>query len=370
MTRSAADPIPIERRPASAPVSGAQRAEIMKDPGFGRVFTEHMISIRWSAGRGWHDGELRPFASIDLHPAAMVFHYGQAIFEGLKAYRRADGSIATFRPFENARRFQRSAERMAMPELPEDAFVRAIEVLVRQDVDWIPTGAGESLYLRPMLVATEIGLGVRPSAEYLFLLIASPVGQYFANGVHPVSVWLSETYTRAAPGGTGAAKAAGNYAATLVTQAEAAAHGCDQVVWLDAVERRWIEEMGGMNVFLVYGSGPGARIMTPGLTGTLLPGVTRDSLLTLARGIGYEAGEGRVSVEDWRAGCADGSITESFACGTAAVITPIGSVRSADASWTIGDGEPGPATMRLRDALTDLQYGVAPDPYGWMHRIC
>jgi branched-chain amino acid aminotransferase len=363
-------PIPIELRPSPEPLSGESRATTMANPGFGRVFTEHMISIRWSSGSGWHAGVLRPRACLELDPAAMVFHYGQAIFEGLKAYRQSDGSTAAFRPYENAGRFQRSARRMAMPELPAGTFVDAIEVLVRQDIDWVPAGAGETLYLRPLMIATEVGLGVRPANEYLFLLLASPVGPYFPQGVRPVSVWLSEEFTRAAPGGTGAAKFAGNYAATLVTQAEAAANGCDQVVWLDAVERRWVEEMGGMNICFVYGSGGDARLMTPALTGTLLPGVTRDSLLTLATRLGYGVEEGRLSVEQWRAESANGTMTEAFACGTAAIITPIGSVRSAGASWTMGSGEPGPVTMRLRRELLDIQHGAAADPEGWMHRIC
>jgi branched-chain amino acid aminotransferase len=362
-------PIPIELRPSPEPASGERRATMMANLGFGRVFSEHMVTIRWSAGRGWHGGELRPRAPLELDPAAMVFHYGQAIFEGLKVYRQADGSTAAFRPRENAARFQRSARRLAMPELPVDTFVHAIEVLVRQDIAWVPAGAGESLYLRPLMIATEVGLGVRPADEYLFLLLASPVGAYFPQGVEPVSVWLSEEYTRAAPGGTGAAKFAGNYAATLVTQAEAAANGCDQVVWLDAVERRWVEEMGGMNICFVYGSGGEARLMTPALTGTLLPGVTRDSLLTLAGRLGYGTEEGRISVEQWRDDTASGAMTEAFACGTAAIITPIGPVRSAGASWTMG-GEPGPVSMRLRRALLDIQHGETADTDGWMHRIC
>jgi branched-chain amino acid aminotransferase len=370
MTTPTTDGPNIELRTAREPVSAEKRAALLSDPGFGRVFTDHMISIRWSAGRGWHDAELCRYGPVAMDPATMVLHYAQSVFEGLKAYRRADGSIAAFRPHENARRFQRSARRLAMPELPEETFVEAIEALVGQDRDWVPSGAGESLYLRPIMFATEVGLGIKPSSECLFLLIASPVGAYFARGVQPVSVWLSEDYTRAGPGGTGDVKCSGNYAATLVTQAQAAEKGCDQVVWLDVVERRWVEEMGGMNLFFVYGSGAQARVMTPALTGNLLPGVTRDSLLTLAQDLGYLAEEGRISTDQWRAGNADGSLSEVFACGTAAVVTPVGLVKSAHHEWTVGSGEPGPVTMKLRTTLLDIQYGVADDEHGWMHRIC
>jgi branched-chain amino acid aminotransferase len=373
MTTSSSDPVTIDLKPTSEPLSAQERADRLRDPGFGRIFTEHMVSIRWTEGRGWHDAQLRPYGQLEIDPAMMSLHYGQTIFEGLKAYRRADGSIAIFRPYENARRFQRSARRLAMPELPADLFVEAIDVLVRQDREWVPTEREQTLYLRPFMFATEVGLGVKPASEYLFLLIASPVGAYFPRGVKPVSVWLSEDYVRAAPGGTGEAKCGGNYAASLVAQAQAAEKGCDQVVWLDAAEHRWVEEMGGMNLYFVYGSADtpgGPRLLTPALTGALLPGITRDSLLTLAGDLGYQVEEGRISTDQWRAGNADGSLTEVFACGTAAVITPVGSVKSARAEWVVGDGEPGPVTMRLRQALLDIQLGDAPDVHGWMHTIC
>ncbi|NYI06556.1 branched-chain amino acid aminotransferase [Allostreptomyces psammosilenae] len=363
----------IDRKPTSEPLPAARRAALMADPGFGRVFTDHMVSIRWSAGRGWHSAELVPYQPLSIDPANMTLHYGQAIFEGLKAYRWADGSIATFRPWANARRFQASARRLAMPELPEETFLAAIEALVETDREWVPTREEESLYLRPFMFAMENGLGVRPAAEYLFLLIASPAGAYFSGGVQPVSVWLSKEYVRAAPGGTGAAKFAGNYAASLVAQAQAAEQGCDQVVWLDAKERRWIEEMGGMNLYFVYGGGtdgdPTPTIVTPELSGSLLAGVTRDSLLQVARDLGYRTEERRISVEEWQRGNADGTLTEVFACGTAAVITPVGSVKSAAASWTVGDGTAGDITMRLRRALTDIQTGRAEDTHAWMHRL-
>jgi branched-chain amino acid aminotransferase len=361
--------VEIELRPAASPLAADERARRVADPGFGRYFTDHMVTARWSADRGWHDAQLRPYGSFELDPATMALHYGQLIFEGLKAYKQVDGTIALFRPYENARRFQRSAARLALPQLPESLFIDAAHALVTQDRDWVPESHEHSLYLRPFMMATEVGLGVRPAGECLFVLIASPAGAYFPRGVKPVTVWLSEDYSRAAPGGTGEAKCAGNYAASLVAQAQAADQGCDQVVWLDAVEHRWVEEMGGMNLFFVYGSRSTVRIMTPSLTGTLLAGVTRDSLLTLAKDLGYGTEEGRISVDEWQAGNADGSISEVFACGTAAVITPVGSVKKVGAQWTVGDGGPGAATMRLRETLLDIQHGAAPDPHGWIHKI-
>lgn len=355
----------IELKPSSRPLPDAQREAILASPGFGRHFTDHMVTIRWTEGRGWHDAELVPYAPLSMDPANMTLHYAQTIFEGLKAYRQPDGSVATFRPEANAERFQASARRLAMPELPVETFIAAVDALVTQDKAWVPSQGEQSLYLRPFMFATEVGLGVRPANEYLFMVIASPAGAYFAGGVKPVSVWLSEEYVRAAPGGTGAAKAGGNYAASLVAQAQAIEHGCDQVVWLDAIERRWIEEMGGMNLYFVYGN----RIVTPELTGSLLPGITRASLLRIAADLGYEVSEGRISVDDWKNGNADGSLTEVFACGTAAVITPVGSVKSTRANWTVGDGRPGEVTMRLRKALLDIQTGQSPDTHGWMHPL-
>jgi branched-chain amino acid aminotransferase len=361
--------IDFDLKPSAQPTPAAEREAVMTDPGFGRHFTDHMVTIRWTEGRGWHDAQLQPYAPLSIDPANMTLHYAQTIFEGLKAYQQADGSVGLFRPEANAARFQRSARRMAMPELPVETFLEACDLLVRQERDWVPTRGEQSLYLRPFMFATEVGLGVRPSNEYLFMVIASPAGSYFPSGVRPVSVWLSTEYVRAAPGGMGEAKTGGNYAGSMVAQAQAAANGCDQVVWLDAAERRWIEEMGGMNLYFVRGSGENAEVVTPELTGTLLPGVTRDSLLTIAADLGHPTAEVRLSTDDWREGCADGSITEAFACGTAAVITPIGHVKGAAGSWTVGDGNPGPVTTRLREALLALQTGHAPDPHGWMHRV-
>ncbi|KOU22865.1 branched-chain amino acid aminotransferase [Streptomyces sp. WM6372] len=355
----------IELKPSSNPLSDAEREAILASPGFGRHFTDHMVTIKWTEGRGWHDAELVPYAPLSIDPANMTLHYAQTIFEGLKAYRQPDGTVATFRPRANAERFQASARRMAMPELPADLFIEACDALIKQDSAWVPASGEASLYLRPFMFASEVGLGVRPANEFLFMVIASPAGAYFPGGVKPVSVWLSEEYVRAVKGGTGAAKTGGNYAASLVAQAQAAEHGCDQVVWLDAVEHRWIEEMGGMNLYFVYGD----RIVTPELTGSLLPGITRDSLLTIARDLGYTAEEGRISTEDWKRDNENGTLTEVFACGTAAVITPVGSVKSERANWTQGTGEPGEVTMKLRTALLELQTGRTADTHGWMHPL-
>jgi branched-chain amino acid aminotransferase len=356
----------IELKPSASPLSDAERAAILANPGFGRHFTDHMVVIKWTEGRGWHDGQLVPYAPISLDPATMVLHYAQEIFEGLKAYRQADGSVATFRPEKNARRFQSSARRLGMPELPVETFIEACDVLVRQDEAWVPAHGGEeSLYLRPFMIATEVGLGVKPAGEYLFLVIASPAGAYFPGGVQPVSIWVSEDHVRAVPGGMGDAKTGGNYAASLLAQAEAAAEGCAQVCYLDAVERKWVEELGGMNLYFVYGD----RIVTPTLTGSILEGVTRDSLLTVAADLGYTAEEGRISLDQWQADSESGALTEVFACGTAAVITPVGTVKRTGAAWQQSGGEPGPVTLKLREALLNIQRGTVEDQHGWMHRL-
>jgi len=355
---------------SSAPRSAEERAAMLAVPGFGRYFTDHMVRIDYDATTGWGDGQVVPYGPLTLDPATSALHYGQEIFEGLKAYRQADGSIASFRPDANAERFARSAQRLAMAPLPAELFLESLRALVDVDQAWVPANPDESLYLRPFMIATEVGLGVSsPSRSYTYLLIATPAGAYFAGGIKTVRVWLSTEYTRAAPGGTGEAKCGGNYAAAFVAQAQATVKGCDQVVWLDSAEHYWVEEMGGMNLYFVYGSGPTARIMTPALTGTLLPGVTRDSLLTLASELGYSADEGKISIDEWREGAASGAISEVFACGTAAVITPVGSVDSAHGAWTNGDGTPGPVSMALREGLLALQTGQAADPHGWMHRL-
>jgi branched-chain amino acid aminotransferase len=353
----------VPRRPAT------ERTGILADPGFGRHFTDSMFVARYEAGRGWYDARLTQYAPLQLDPGTAALHYAQSIFEGLKAYAQPDGSVATFRPEANAARFIRGAKRLAMPPVPEEAFLAAVDALVDADRDWVPTGPDQTLYLRPYQLASEPFLGVRPAHEYLFLVIASPAGAYFPRGVQPVSVYLSEDYIRAAPGGTGEVKCAGNYAASLLAQEQAIDAGCDQVVWLDAHEKRYVEEMGGMNLFFVLGSGEDAELVTPELTGTLLPGITRDSLITLARERGHTVTERRFSVDEWRQGVADGTVTETFACGTAAVITPVGEVKARTGDFTVGDGTPGPIAMGLREALLDIQHGRVPDTHGWLHRV-
>jgi len=349
--------------------SDAEREAVLADPGFGRHFTDSMFLARYRAGQGWYDARLTSYAPLRMDPATAALHYAQSIFEGLKAYAQPDGSVATFRPEANAARFARSAKRLAMPPVPEESFLAAVDALVDADRDWVPTGPDQTLYLRPYQMASEPFLGVRPAHEYLFLVIASPAGAYFPRGVHPVSVYLSEDYIRAAPGGTGDIKCAGNYAASLLAQEQAIEAGCDQVVWLDAAEKRYVEEMGGMNLFFVLGSGDDAELVTPELTGTLLPGITRDSLITVAEEMGHRVTERRFSVDEWRQGVADGSVTETFACGTAAVITPVGEVKARTGDFTVGDGTPGPLTMRLRESLLDIQHGRVADTHGWLHRV-
>lgn len=354
----------VERHPN--PVDPAERAQRLADPGFGRVFTDHMVMIRYSEGRGWYDARVMPRGPLSVDPAMAVLHYAQEIFEGLKAYRLADGSMALFRPEANARRFRESAQRLAMPELPDELFIESLRRIVGVDRDWFPEVEGGSIYLRPFMFASEVFLGVKPSAEYLYLVIASAAGGYFKSGAPAVSLWVSEDHTRAAPGGTGAAKCGGNYAASLVAQAEAIAKGYDQVVFLDAVERRWIEELGGMNLFFVFEDG---SIQTPPLGGTILPGITRDALLTLARAEGVTVREEPYSIDQWRADAESGRLTESFACGTAAVVTPVGKVSGAHGSFTIGAGGPGQFTTRMKDRLVSIQRGLAPDPHNWVMRL-
>jgi branched-chain amino acid aminotransferase len=360
------DHLEFEIHPNPAPVSAAERSALLANPGFGRVFTDHMVTIRYAEGKGWYDARVEARAPIPMDPATAVLHYAQEIFEGLKAYRTEDGGVTMFRADANARRFRTSAQRMAMAELPERVFLDSLRELIRIDRDWIPTDPEGSLYLRPFQFASEVFLGVKPSAEYLYAVIASPVGAYFKGGVAPVTVWVSSEYTRAAPGGTGAAKCGGNYAAGLAAQAEALEHGCDQVVYLDAVERKYIDELGGMNVFYVFDDG---SLSTPPLTGTILPGITRDATITLARELGHEVREEPYSYEQWRTDAASGRLREAFACGTAAVITPIGTVRSEDGEFSVADGGTGPTTARLRQSLVDIQRGRAEDRNGWVQRV-
>ncbi|NML05898.1 branched-chain amino acid aminotransferase [Sphingomonas sp. G-3-2-10] len=350
----------------ASPVAVADREALLQNPGFGKVFTDHMVVIKYSVEKGWHDARVQPRGPIQIDPACAVLHYAQEIFEGMKAYRMPDGGAALFRPEANAKRFRDSAERMAMVPLPEELFLSSVRELVRIDRDWIPNSEGGSLYLRPFMFASETFLGVKPASEYLYMVIASPAGAYFKGGAPSVTLWISEHYTRAAPGGTGAAKCGGNYASSLIAQAEAIRNECDQVVFLDAVENKWVEELGGMNTFFVFEDG---SIQTPPLGGTILPGITRESLLTLARDAGITVREERYSIDQWEADARSGKLREAFACGTAAVVTPIGRVRGRETDFTIGNGGPGILTEKLRADLVAIQRGEAPDPHGWLKRL-
>ena len=351
--------------PHPDPVPADRRARLLEDPGFGQIFTDHMVTIRFTREKGWHDAEVKPRGPFLIDPAAAVLHYAQEIFEGMKAYRTAGGEVALFRAGANAERFNASAARMAMPELPVDLFLQGVEELVRIDRDWVPGGEG-SLYLRPFMFSDEPFLGVRPANSYVFCVIACPVGPYFKGGAKPLKLFVSEDYTRAAPGGTGAAKCGGNYAASLVAQAEAAAKGCDQVIFLDAAEHRWIEELGGMNIFFVFEDG---TLLTPPLTGTILPGITRDSLIQLARAEGLTVVERPYSLDEWRADAASGRLTEAFACGTAAVVASIGEVVAASGDFRIAGAAAGQVTTRLKTLLTTLQRGEPGDARGWVRAV-
>ncbi|CAN5188296.1 branched-chain amino acid aminotransferase [soil metagenome] len=350
----------------TAPVSAHERAGMLVDPGFGKVFTDHMVVIRYSVEKGWHDATVGARRPIQLDPAASVLHYAQEIFEGMKAYRLSDGSTALFRPEANARRFADSARRMAMPVLPEEDFIASVRALVEIDRDWIPASEGGALYLRPFMFASEVFLGVRPAHEYLYMVIASSVGAYFKGGAKAISIWVSQDYTRAAPGGTGAAKCGGNYASSLIAQAQAIEKGCDQVAFLDAAERKWVEELGGMNLFFVFDDG---SMVTPPLSGTILPGITRDSILTLAREQGIVVREEPYAFDQWRADAQSGRLVETFACGTAAVVTSVGTVRSEGGDFVIGGGGPGQITEKMRTTLTSIQRGTAPDTHGWVTKL-
>jgi branched-chain amino acid aminotransferase len=356
----------FELRSNPKPRSESERSAILANPGFGMHFTDHMAVATWTAADGWHDSAIVPYGPFSLDPATAVLHYAQQVFEGLKAYRHDDGSIWTFRADQNAERIARSAKRLALPLLPAEDFLCSIEELVAADVAWVPTAPEQSLYLRPFMFATEAFLGVRPAKRVTYCCIASPAGAYFATGVKPVNIWISTTYSRAAPGGTGAAKCAGNYAASLLPQHQAAEHGCDQVMFADAAEHRWLEELGGMNVYLITTDN---ELVTPELTGSILEGVTRDSILTLAPEFGLTPVERRIAITELLDGIGSGKVTELFACGTAAVATPIGKLHDEEGSYQVGSGESGETTLALRQRLMDIQYGRAEDNYGWLRRI-
>jgi branched-chain amino acid aminotransferase len=356
----------FELRSNPKPRSQGERDAILANPGFGVHFTDHMAVATWTAADGWHDSAIVPYGPFTLDPATAVLHYAQQIFEGLKAYRHEDGTIWTFRSDQNADRMVRSTHRLALPPLDPEDFLCSIEELVAADAAWVPAAPEQSLYLRPFMFATEAFLGVRPAKRVTYCCIASPAGPYFASGVKPVSIWISTLYSRAAPGGTGAAKCAANYAASLLPQQQAVEHGCDQVMFADAAEHRWLEELGGMNVYLITTDN---ELITPELTGSILEGVTRDSILTLAPEFGLTPVERRVEIAELLDGIRSGQVTELFACGTAAVATPIGTLHDEAGSYQIGSGESGETTLAIRQRLLDLQYGRVEDKYGWLRRI-
>lgn len=360
-------PLKFALTPSKSVREEAHREEILADPGFGKHFTDHMVSIDWNVETGWHNAHVQPYGPLNMDPAASVFHYGQEIFEGLKAYRHQDGSIWAFRPQANAQRLQRSARRLALPELSEADFLESLRQLIAVDAKWVPHAPETSLYFRPFLISTEAFLGVRAAHQASYYLIASPAGAYFAQGVAPVNIWLTTEYSRAGTGGTGSAKCGGNYASSLLAQVQAYEHGCAQVMFLDSETQQNVEELGGMNVFIVLKDG---TLVTPRLTGTILEGITRESILTLARERGLKVEERTVTFEEWKEGVASGDITESFACGTAAVITPIGQILGAG-GLKVGEANSpaGELTMSLRKELTDIQYGRIPDRHGWMVRL-
>ncbi|MEM7702967.1 MAG: branched-chain amino acid aminotransferase [Pseudomonadota bacterium] len=350
-----------------SPTHDSVRKAAIADPGFGQVFTDHMVTIDYDEDKGgWHSARIGPREPISLDPAASVLHYAQEIFEGMKAFPHADGGLALFRPEENARRFNDSARRMAMPEIPEQLFLDAVKLAVETDAKWMPDVEGGSLYIRPFMFASEAFLGVRPAKQYKFVVILVSSGNYFKGGVNPVKIWVSQDYVRAAPGGTGAAKTGGNYAASLVPQAEAITHGCDQVVFLDAVEKKWVEELGGMNLFFVRADG---SVVTPPLTGTILPGITRESLINLLRDEGLDVREEPYSIDQWRAEAESGDLLEVLACGTAAVVTPVGIVASPDGEFQIGAGGNGQMATKMRTKLVNIQHGREGDSHGWVMRV-
>ncbi len=329
--------------------------------GFGKIFTDHMFVMNYTEGIGWHDPRVEPFSNISLSPACVVFHYGQEMFEGMKAYKGANGETYLFRPEKNAQRANESNKRLCIPEIPEDIFVEAVKAVVKVDEDWIPTEEGTSLYIRPFVIATDAFLGVAPSKTYLFMVILSPSGAYYSEGLAPVGIWIEDDYVRAVKGGIGYTKTGGNYAASLAAQVKAHDAGFSQVLWLDGVTRRYIEEVGAMNIFFKIGG----KVVTPMLNGSILPGVTRNSVLQLLREWGIPAEERRISVDELLEAQKNGTLEEVFGTGTAAVISPVGKLRYKDDVMTIGDGGIGPVSQKLYDTITGIQTGKLADPFGW-----
>ena len=333
--------------------------------GFGRIFTDHMFLMNYEKGRGWYDPRIVPYGDFSMDPAAMVFHYGQAIFEGTKCYRRQDGGLQLFRPEENLARMSRSAERMAMPHLDEETALEGLKKLVEIEKDWVPHQEGTSLYIRPTMIALDAQLGVHASHKYLFYIILSPVGAYYKEGLKPVGIYVEDSYVRAVRGGVGFTKCAGNYAASILAGDIAEKKGYAQVLWLDGVEQKYVEEVGSMNMMFAYGK----KIVTPMLNGSILPGITRKSVLQLAAQLGYEVEEKRIAIEDVFEDIKAGRCTEAFGTGTAAVISPVGELCWKDEKVTLGDGSIGPVAQKLYDTLTGIQYGRLPDENGWIVKL-
>lgn len=333
--------------------------------GFGVHFSDHIFTARWNREKGWHDAEIKPYQDFALDPAAMVFHYGQAIFEGLKAYRGKDGQVLLFRPKDNLERLNRSALRMCMPRIPVDRILQALKALVYLDREWIPEAEGATLYIRPTMIATEPALGLRPADEYLFFIINSPVGAYYSEGFNPVKIYVEDTYVRAVPGGVGEAKTAGNYAASVKALTEAQKKGYTQVLWLDAIERRYIEEVGTSNIFFVLGD----ELITPPINGTILPGITRDSVLQLARDRGLNVVERPVTIDEVIEAAENGTLKEAFGTGTAAVISPVGELCYKDRNIVINNGQSGELSRHFFDELQALQRGFRDDVHNWVVRV-
>lgn len=346
----------------STPISEEKLAEIHSNLRFGMDFTEHMVSIQWDLENGWHEHQVLPYGPLSLDPACSVLHYGQEVFEGIKAYRHEDGSVWTFRPGFNAARLAQSARRIALPELSQLDFIGSLAALIKLDERWVPSTPGASLYFRPFIYASEPFLGVRASQKAHYLLIACPVSPYFKGGLNPVSIWVSKEYHRACPGGTGAAKTGGNYAASLLPQIKAAEKGYDQVCYLDQ-DYQYLEELGGMNVFIVYKDG---SVATPALTGTILEGGTRSAIITLLQDNGYHVDETRIGIDKLVKDIDSGEVVEMFACGTAAVVTPIGKLASDDFTVALPGGD---VTPWVYNTLTGIQYGTVADKYGWMYQL-
>ncbi|MFB7559970.1 branched-chain amino acid aminotransferase [Streptomyces brevispora] len=353
----------------SEPHRTAELEAILKDPGFCRHSTGHTAVVDWDADTGWSDPRVEPWRDLAMDPATLGLHYGQAVFEGLKAFRAMDGSVHLFRPEDHGRRLARSAARLAMAEMPAELFARACAALVAADERWVPDGYGQSLYLRPLLIATEPDLGLRPSKRYRCVILAYPADPCFGAGFRPLSVTTSTETVRAVRGGTGEAKCAGNYAVSLLTRSEAQASGYDEVLWLDGLGRRRIEELSTMNVFLVWRDGTEPRVTTPPCDGTIVRGLTRDSLLTLATDRGIAVAEEHTTIDAVRAGLRSGRLAEVFACGTAGVVVPVGRLGIGGEDMTVDDGGEGPMTALLRNSLLDVQHGRTPDAHGWLQTI-